>query len=343
MAYARDEIGFVHLHVHSSYSLLEGALPIETLAKLAAADHQPALALTDTNNLFGALEFSEKLWDKGLQPVIGCHLSVDFADGSAPGRGHTPGSALLPHLVLLAMNEAGYANLMWLVTHASLAAEEAGETRCLWEEIAQRNEGLILLTGGPGGAVDRALVEGHRDIAAARLDQIAAVFGDRAYVELQRDGRDNQQTQEAMLLGLAYARDMRIVATAEPFFPKSSDHEAHDALLAIAAGRLMSDDERRRVTPQHHFASRSDMKKRFADLPEALAATVEIALRVTYRPMVRKPILPRFAGDDVAAEAAELRRQAREGLAERLAAIGVAPGFDEGGYHDRLDFELGVI
>jgi DNA polymerase-3 subunit alpha len=343
MAYVFDEIGFVHLHLHSSYSLLEGALPIETLAKLAAADFQPALALTDTNNLFGALEFSEKLWGKGVQPIIGCQLATDFADDAAPARGLPPGSASLPHLVLIAMNETGYANLIRLVTHASLQAEEAGETRCLWDEIATRNEGLILLTGGPGGPIDRALADRRDEIAAQRLSKIAAAFGDRAYVELQRDGRDNQAAMEATLLRLAYDRQMRIVATAEPFFARVADHEAHDALLAIAAGRLMSDDERRRVGEQHHFASRSEMKRRFADLPEALHSTVEIALRVTCRPMTRKPILPRFAGDGVAAEAAELRRQAREGLAERLTSIGVAPGFEEAVYHDRLDFELGVI
>ncbi len=352
MPIARDKIGFVHLHVHSSYSLLEGALPIETLAKLAAADEQPALALTDTNNLFGALEFAEKLWGKGIQPIIGCQLAVEFGDAQttrqttfghgAPGHSGA-GNAARPHIVLIAADEGGYANLIRLVTRASLAAEEAGETCIGWEEIAAANAGLILLTGGPGGPIDRALGEMRRDVAEARLARIADAFGDRAYVELQRDGRDGEQAEEAALLALAYARQMRIVATAEPFFAKAADHEAHDALLAIAAGRLLSDDERRRVSEAHHFATRAEMMKRFADLPEALASTVEIALRVTYRPRTRKPILPRFTGEDVAAEAAELRRQAREGLAERLATVGHAPGFDEAAYQDRLDFELGVI
>jgi DNA polymerase III subunit alpha len=336
-----DDIGFIHLHVHSSYSLLEGAIMVEPLAKMAVADKQPALALTDTNNLFGALEFSEKLWGLGVQPIIGCQLSVDFGEDAAPGR---RGQAeAMPHLVLLAMDQTGYLNLMKLVSSASLDAEAADELRVPWAAVAGRNAGLIVLTGGPGGPVDRALQASQPEVARSRLEKIRSAFGDRAYVELQRHEGDALASCEPELLQLAYDLAMPVVATNEPYFAKRSDYEAHDALMAIAAGRLQSDDDRRRVTEDHHFATRAEMRRRFADLPEALAATIEIARRITFRPETCKPILPRFGDGSGVDEAELLRQQAEAGLDRRLSKQGRASGFSEADYRERLSFELGVI
>jgi DNA polymerase-3 subunit alpha len=336
-----SEVGFVHLHVHSSYSLLEGAMTIGTLAKLAAADGQPAVALTDTNNLFGALEFSEKLAGAGLQPIAGVQLSVDFADEAENGRRLV--QQTVPHVVLLAMSEAGYGNLMKLVTEACLASGGAGQPVSTLDRLAAHHDGLIALTGGPGGPVDGALRGGQVAQAEARLASLAAIFGDRLYVELQRSGRDGEAAVEAHLLRLAYDSDLAIVATNEPFYAKPADYDAHDALLAVAEGRLVSDGERRRVTTEHYFASRAEMKRRFADLPEALAATVEIAMRCTWRVGLRRPILPRFGEEDGLDEAVELERQAKAGLAARLAKHGPSPGFGVEDYKKRLDFELSVI
>lgn len=336
-----SEVGFVHLHVHSSYSLLEGAATVATLAKLAAADGQPALALTDTNNLFGALEFSEKLAGAGLQPIAGVQLSVDFADEADSGR-RSVQQQVVPHIVLLAMTEAGYGNLMKLVTEACLASGGAGQPVSTIERLAAHHGGLIALTGGHGGPVDLALRGGQLPQARARLETLARIFGDRLYVELQRHGRDDEAAVEAHLLRLAYDMDLAIVATNEPFFAKPGDFDAHDALLAVAEGRLVSDGERRRVTPEHYFASRAEMKRRFADLPEALSATVEIAMRCHWRVGLRKPILPRFAGDG-ADEGIELENQAKAGLAARLAKHGPSQGYTVEDYEKRLDFELSVI
>jgi DNA polymerase III subunit alpha len=337
-----SEIGFVHLHVHSSYSLLEGAMTIPTIAKMAAGDGQPALALTDTNNLFGALEFSEKLAGSGIQPIAGVQLSVDFGDeaegGRKPALNQTP-----PHLVLLAMTEGGYGNLMKLVTEACLASGGSGQPLSTIDRVGAHHDGLIALSGGHGGPVDLALRNGQSAQAKARLSTLAEIFGDRLYVEIQRHGEEGEAAIEAQLLKLAYDADLAIVATNEPFFAKPADYDAHDALLAVAAGRLVSDGERRRVTPQHHFASRAEMKRRFADLPEALASTVEIAMRCTWRVGLRKPILPRFGGENGLDEAVELELQAKAGLAARLAKHGPSPGFDVAAYEARLDFELSVI
>jgi len=336
-----QEIGFVHLHVHSSYSLLEGAMTIATLAKMAAADGQPALALTDTDNLFGGLEFSEKLAGSGLQPIVGVQLSVDFADEGEGGR--KPAQLQrLPHIVLLAMDEAGYGNLMKLVSEAALATGGSGQPITTVERLAAYNSGLIALTGGQGGPVDVALRLGQLPQAASRLATLAGIYGDRLYVEIQRHGGDGEAAREAHLLRLAYDADLPIVATNEPFFAKPADFDAHDALLAVAEGRLVSDGTRRRVTPEHYFASRAEMKKRFADLPEALASTVEIAMRCHWRVSTRKPILPRF-GEEGRDEAEELQDQARAGLAARLAKHGPAEGFTVEDYEKRLDFELSII
>lgn len=336
-----QEIGFVHLHVHSSYSLLEGAMTIATLAKMAVADGQPALALTDTDNLFGGLEFSEKLAGSGLQPIVGVQLSVDFADEGEGGRKPTQPQRL-PHIVLLAMDEAGYGNLMKLVSEAALATGGSGQPITTIERLAAYNTGLIALTGGQGGPVDVALRLGQLPQAASRLATLAGIYGDRLYVEIQRHGGDGEAAQEAHLLRLAYDADLPIVATNEPFFAKPADFDAHDALLAVAEGRLVSDGTRRRVTPEHYFASRAEMKKRFADLPEALANTVEIAMRCHWRVTTRKPILPRF-GEEGRDEAEELQEQARAGLSQRLAKHGPAEGFTVEDYEKRLDFELSII
>lgn len=336
-----QEIGFVHLHVHSSYSLLEGAMTIATLAKMALADGQPALALTDTDNLFGGLEFSEKLAGSGLQPIVGVQLSVDFADeGEGSRKPMQP--QRLPHIVLLAMDEAGYGNLMKLVSEAALATGGSGQPITTIERLAAYNAGLIALTGGQGGPIDTALRLGQLPQAASRLATLAGIYGDRLYVEIQRHGGDGEAAREAHLLRLAYDADLPIVATNEPFFAKPADFDAHDALLAVAEGRLVSDGTRRRVTPEHYFASRAEMKKRFADLPEALASTVEIAMRCHWRVTTRKPILPRF-GEEGRDEAEELQEQARAGLVARLAKHGPAEGFSVEDYEKRLDFELSII
>ncbi len=342
----RPPVGFVHLRVHSAYSLLEGALPLGRLLELAKADGQPALGLTDTGNLFGALEFSEKATDKGLQPIVGCQLAVDFADHTAePGRRPNLNEKH-PVLVLIAATETGWENLVRLVSRSFLGTEGAEAPHVTIPDLEAFAEGLIVLTGGAGGPVDRAIVGGQSELARRRVERLAAICGDRLYVEIQRHGLDEERVAEAGLIGFAYELGLPLVATNEPFFAVRDDFEAHDALIAIAEGRVVVEEDRRRLTPEHYFKSRAEMTALFADLPEALASTVEIARRCSYRTLKRKPLLPRFTGagtDAEAAETAELRAQAIAGLDRRLARHGVAPGRTETEYRERLEFELGII
>ncbi|MGE3993388.1 DNA polymerase III subunit alpha [Pseudorhodoplanes sp.] len=332
---------FVHLHVHSSYSLLEGALKIGKLAELAKADRQPALALTDTGNMFGALEFSEKLASSGIQPIIGCCLSFDFGD--EPRDPRSPGHhRTLPRIVLLATQEHGYRRLMKLSSRAFLEspANEPPHIPLGWLE--EGTSGLIALTGGPSGALDQAIRAGQLELAQARATRLRDLFGDRLYVELQRHGTAEEGATEPHLIDIAYAQSLPLVAANEPFFATADDYESHDALICIAEGRLLAETDRRQLTPQHYFKSRAEMDALFSDLPEAIASTVEIAQRCAYRPRTLKPILPRFTSGD-ADEGAELRKRAREGLEGRIALHGLAPNVTREEYDARLAFEIDVI
>jgi DNA polymerase-3 subunit alpha len=365
------EPAFVHLHVHSAYSLLEGALTIARLAELAKQDRQPALALTDTDNMFGALEFSEKLAGYGIQPIVGCAMAVDFGDLEMR---NAAAEQAFPRLVLLAADEQGYRSLMRLCSRAYLETEAQQRPHVKISWLTDGTDGLIALSGGPSGSLDGTIVSGQNPITLARCETLQQLFADRFYIELQRHGMPSERLAEPQLIDLAYARGLPLVATNEPFFAAREDYEAHDALLCIAEGKLIADSDRRQLTPEHRFKTRAEMAALFADLPEALATTVEIAQRCVFRPRTLAPILPRFAAGrggrsaeaspgipaahpsqnqpnrdqpnqdaSEAAEAQELRRAARSGLEQRLARYGTAPGHSVEDYRERLEFELGVI
>ena len=337
------DLPFVHLHVHSSYSLLEGALSIARLAELAKQDRQPALALTDTDNMFGALEFSEKIAGYGIQPIIGCALGVDFGDQEIRNGAV---DHVWPRIVLLAAGEDGYRSLMRLSSRAYLETPSQERPHLKLDWLDGETAGLIALSGGPNGPLNVAIVGGQNALALARCEELQRRFGDRLYIELQRHGTPAERTAEAGLIDLAYERHIPLVATNEPFFATREDYEAHDALLCIAEGKLLADTERRQLTVEHRFKTRAEMAALFADVPEALAATVEIAQRCAFRPRTQAPILPRFTVGDsggVTDEAAALRQEALQGLERRLKRHGVAQGHTEEEYHERLDFELGVI
>src|SRR5438552_242230 len=337
--------GFVHLHAHSAYSLLKGSIKIAKLGELAKADRQPALALTDTGNMFGALEFSDKMAGYGIQPIVGLELAIDFGDQDPNARNAL---ATAPaRIVLLAARERGYRSLMRLNSRAFLETPIHQSPHIKLEWLEGEAEDVIALTGGPDGPIALAFNADHAALATSRCDRLASLFGDRLYVELQRHGIDKERRVEAALIDLAYSKGFSLVATNEPYFATSDDYEAHDALLCIAGGRLIAETERDQLTPDHRFKSRAEMAVLFADIPEALASTVEIAERCAFRPMTRKPILPRFTvGADANAQEAEneeLRRQAEAGLTNRLAVHGLSQGMTEEDDRQRLAFELDVI
>ncbi len=328
--------GFVHLRVRSAYTLLEGAIKAEAIGGLAAADGMPAVALTDRANLFGALEFSVLTRDAGVQPIVGCALPVTGLGCGPPERW-----ARIPTLVLLAQNEAGYRNLCELSTAAFLEVEAHEAPHVPWGRIAAHAEGLIALSGGSDGPIDPLFAAGRTHEGRAALEDLRRVFGDRLYVELQRHGLASQAVAEPGLVAWAYESDAPLVATNDVYFAKCETWQAHDALLCIADGAFVDQEDRRRVTPEHWFKPAGDMRRLFADLPEACDNTLEIARRCAFMVGKREPILPRFPTTEGRSEDEELAGQAREGLRARLDAAPPPEGEED--YWERLEREIGVI
>ena len=316
---------FVHLRTHSAYSLLEGALPVKSLTQMALAAQMPALAVTDRNNLFGALEFAETAAALGIQPVIGATLRVRSGEDEGD-------------IALLVKSRTGYDNLMALISAAHLDSEGPQGPGVDEGVLLAHAGGLICLTGGPDGLFDRLLATNRSALVKELISKYINAFEYNIYVELQRYADATNDAVEAGLIDLAYDLNLPLVATNQAYFASEDDYRAHDALICIAEGRYLNEADRRRLTPDHRLKSAEEMCALFADLPEALESTVEIAQRCAFRPTEHAPILPAFAPGD---ELAELSRQAHEGLTARLQQID--PATDEESYRARLDFELKVI
>ena len=329
--------GFVHLRVRSAYSLLEGAIKADKVSGLAKAAEMPAVALTDRANLYGALEFSVAAKDAGVQPIVGCALPV-----TGIGGGQSERWAKIPTVVLLAQSETGYLNLSALSSLCYLEADGSEDVSVPWTKVAEHAEGLLLLSGGTDGPVDPLFAAGKTAEGQAALAEMARVFGDRFYIELQRHGLPSQAAAEGGLVAFAYEHDIPLVATNDVYFAKSEMYRAHEVLLCIADGAFISQDERRRVTPEHWFKSAAEMRALFADLPEACDNTLDIARRCAFMVKKRDPILPRFDTGAGRSESDELAHQAREGLKLRM-AHGQAGALPPADYEARLEREIGII
>jgi len=332
---------FVHLRVHSAYSLLEGAIKVKELVDLCARLGQPAVAVTDTDNLFGAVEIAETLTARGIQPIMGASLSIEAARDRDLDRQRPSLAQARPQIALLAQNETGWLNLSWLSSRAFLDVQAPDTPHITMELLERYSAGLICLSGGPRGPVNRLIVEGKPAEAEALIKRLAELFPGRFYIELQRHGRPAEIQAEGPLIEIAYRLRLPLVATNQCYFGQESMYEAHDALLCIAAGRYIAEDDRPRATPEHRFKSSDEMVALFADLPEALANTIEIARRCAYRPTKRKPILPDFPVPEGQTAGQELRELAHAGLTQRLEKFPLYKPRED--YFTRLDFELGII
>jgi len=330
---------FVHLRVHTAYSLLEGAIPVKKLIALAKQYQMPAVAMTDSGNLFGAVEFSQTAIEAGVQPIIGCQIQVT---SSLSERKNETDS-----LILLAQNQKGYQNLLKIVSHTFLTSNGGDIPQINFEMLRPWAEGLIALTGGFQGGLAKRLARGADGVEYLTILQ--TLFKNRLYIEISRQGQHTPEEEriEEKLIDLAYEYDLPLVATNEAFFPDPSLYEAHDALLCIAEGTYVNEGNRRRLTPDHDFKSSQAMEILFADLPEAIANTHVIAQRCSFLLTPIDPILPSFPCRD---EVEELRSQARFGLEERLNRYIFTFEMDtktraehREKYYKQLEYELGVI
>jgi DNA polymerase-3 subunit alpha len=325
---------FVHLRVHSAYSLSEGAIKVDRIAALARDAAMPAVAITDTGNLFGALEFSQYCAGKGVQPIIGCQIGLTRADNDR----------LAPEpLVLLARDAHGLANLQRLSSYGFLHTDPANAPQVPLRVLLDHAAGLFLMTGGTRGPLARLLAEDHQAEAAALLAQLAEAFPDRMAMELHRHGLPLEAAIEPGLIALADRAAIPLVATNECFFATPEMHLAHDALLCIAEGRVIAEAERRRVTQEHWFKPAAMMRALFADLPEACDNTLAIARGCAVMAEQRKPLLPVCPKVRPGrTEDETVRAMATEGLARRMDKQR-ADDATRARYRERLEYELGVI
>ncbi len=327
---------FVHLHVHSAYSLAEGAIKVKDLIKTCVAQDMPAVAITDTGNLFGALEFAMEAAKAGVQPIIGCQVRLGLENHE---------------LVLLARSEQGYRNLCRLVSHSFLDTDPQLLPHVTLEKLTAHAEGLIVLTGGIRGPLSQYLLRNQPKTAADFLKALKKAFPRSLYVEIQRhEGWADEERVEEALIDLAYKHDVPLVATNDCYFAAPEFYEAHDALLCIAEGRYVTEDDRRKVTPEHYFKSDAEMRELFADLPEAVANTAVIARRCGFLLKPIDPILPPFKAESGRNEIDEMKFQVEDGIKWRLENFVFTEGMDKAAreaaakpYLDRLEFELGII
>ncbi len=335
----KDDIKFIHLHNHSAYSLAEGAIRIPNLVKDCHSNNMPAVAITDTNNLFGALEFSIAASGKGIQPIIGCQLNIMFEDIDT-----------LTSIVLLVQNEVGYKNLLKLSSQGFLDVDETEPTHIKMSQLKEYNAGLICLTGGYNGSIEYFLKHKQVDKAEEILLELKEIFADRLYIELMRHNLPDEDIIESKMLDWAYQYNIPLVATNDCYFSEKRMHLSHDALLCIAAGTYVSDDSRRKVTEEHYFKSQAEMIELFADLPEAIENTVNIAKRCSYLLKPIDPILPKFTKDKNRSEEDELTEQTKKGLDWRLEKFVFTKDMSKAEkeakskiYYERMEYELGIL
>ncbi|NJC06240.1 DNA polymerase-3 subunit alpha [Sphingomonas kaistensis] len=323
-------MAFVPLRVLSCFSMLEGAIEPKDLAKTAAKRGFPAVALTDRNGLYAAMAFSDAAMDAGVQPIVGATLGI--------ARPAEWGGAKesVDWLVLLAKDEAGYANLCRLVSKAHMERPDHLTPHVTLDDLAGHSDGLLALTAGGEGAVVRLLADGQAAKARDALLRLAGLFPDRLYIEVSRRGDAAEDAAEGALLDLAYALDLPLVATNPALYAEPHFHAAHDAMLCIANSAYVDEAERPRSSEHAWLKGEAEMAALFQDLPEALDNTLVVARRCAVAAPKRRPILPRMGEDEDEA----LRKAAHAGLEKRIADY---PDEQKPTYRDRLDFELDVI
>ncbi|HRK97266.1 MAG TPA: DNA polymerase III subunit alpha [Alphaproteobacteria bacterium] len=326
---------FVHLHVHSAYSLAEGAIPVKLLVKKIRSMNMPAVAITDSSNLFGAMEFSLEASKAGIQPILGARILIGEEEH---------------HLVLLVQNEVGYLNLSELISRSFILSDGQSKPRIEWDWLKECSDGLICLTGGLKGPIGQNLLHRQNEAAFEKAELLSSIFEDRLYIEIQRHDDPSENFIEEALIELAYRQNIPLVATNDCYFPTADFYAAHDALLCIADGRYISEDDRRKVTRHHYLKSASEMVDLFSDLPEATQNTIVIAKRCSYFLSVVKPILPPFQTESGRNEVEEMRALSEDGLTWRLENFVFTAEQNEAErqaisktYRDRLDFELDII
>ncbi|MEX0914444.1 MAG: PHP domain-containing protein, partial [Wenzhouxiangellaceae bacterium] len=324
---------FVHLRVHSQYSLEDGLATPAALAAQAREAGMPALAITDWHNLFGLVKFIKSAHANGIKPLVGSDVRLSNPANEAEFSSAT----------LLVQDRTGYLNLCRLISKSFIDGRVQGQPRLRFDWLPGACDGLIVLLSW-NSDVGQALVGGHYEEARRRLVAWQREFPDRLYIELQRTGRSAEQRAENGLLALAGELQLPVVATNDVRFPAAEQFLAHEARVCIHQGRLLDDKHRSHdFVDQQYLKSPAEMEALFADLPVAIDNTVELAKRLNLDLTLGEYVLPEFPVPEGETADDYLRRKTREGLVERLERYGTAPGCSEDDYRQRVDRELEVI
>jgi DNA polymerase-3 subunit alpha len=333
---------FVHLRLHTEFSVIDGTTRIDEVVKSAAADAQPALAITDLSNLFGGIKFYREARKRGVKPVLGAEVWLEGL-GKATGQ--------LSRVLLLVQSHQGYLNLSELLARAWTQAGGKTQAAVSLAWLAELNAGLICLSGAQAGPVGQALLQGDEARALDGALQLAQVFPHRFYLELQRAGRPDDEAHVAAAVQLAQRMRLPVVATHPVQFLAPDDFEAHEARVCISEGEILANPRRvRRFTREQYFKTAAQMQALFADIPSALANSVEIAKRCNLSLVLDKPQLPEFPIPEVNGVVMQaddyFRYASHEGLKDRMAHLYPDPVQREKElprYLERLEFELVTI
>ena len=333
---------FVHLHAHSDFSLLGATAPIGKMLKQAVKLRQPALAITDYGNLFGAIEFYSKAIKMGIKPIMGCE--VYLCDDINKRVSEGPRGPRFPQLVLLARNNHGWHNLLKLISISFLEGFYY-KPRISKSLLAEHADGLIALSSGWNGEVEQCLQRGDQSGAKEAASAYQAMFHEHCFfLELQRHGAAGQDELNRDLIKLAHELDIPLVASNNTHFLEREDFQSFEAVLALQQNRTLHDDVSGRFTPEYYLKSHEEMQEMFADVPEALENTIHIANRCNVDLQFDNYQLPDFQTPDNMEIMAYMRLQASEGLESRWPVIlAGSPEAKRADYESRLEFELNVI
>jgi DNA polymerase-3 subunit alpha len=326
-------VRFAHLHLHSEYSLVDSTIRIKALVDACVREGIPAVALTDETNMFALVKFYKACSAAGIKPIGGCDLWLSMPDDPRPSR-----------VTLICQNRDGYLNLSRLVSRVWREGQGSGKPMAdaAWL-TPSATEGLIALVGRENEVARLAVNQGVA-AAAARLRPFARLFQDRLYLELTRCGREGEETWNAAALALAAELDLPVIASNDVRFLRQDDFESHEARVCIHQGRVLADPKRPRdYSDQQYLKTPTQMAELFADIPEALENTVELAKRCTLELNFGTYYLPNFPVPEGHDLASYIRELSHEGLKERLASNPLAPGYTLEDYVARLDRELDVI
>ncbi|MDE2424167.1 MAG: DNA polymerase III subunit alpha [Betaproteobacteria bacterium] len=328
---------FVHLRVHTEYSITDGITRIADLIKSAVDDQMVAMAITDNNNLFGLIKFYTQARAKGIKPVIGCEMSVRSDEENGQSF----------RVIVLVKNNQGYHALCDLLTRAYLEGQQHGSALVDRAALDQAGDVLIILSGGERGDIGQALLQGNTALAMERARRWQKHFGNNFYLEISRVGRTQEKLWVEQTIDLALELDMALVATQSIQFLTAEDYKAHEARVCISGGYLLADPKRpNEFTREQYFKTQAQMNALFADVPQALINSVEIAKRCNVELTLGKPKLPDFPTPPGMTLDEYLVSLSEQGLAARLEKLYPEPSLREkeySTYKARLEFELNTI